>query len=79
MHDRYSTRRPRYVYCAAALKRVTLNRIAVQSGSRAHNSGKCSAARREILVSLSSAVTEGWSPRNVDIQPCNRGQEDPLS
>ena len=61
MNRRYSTRRLRYVYCVDALKPMTLHRTAVQSGSRAYNSGTCSAARREILASLSSAVTEGVS------------------
>jgi hypothetical protein len=61
MDGRYSTRRLRYVYCVDALKPVTPHRTVVQSDSRAYNSGTCSAARREILVSLPSAVTDGVS------------------
>jgi hypothetical protein len=61
INRRCSTRRLRYVYCLDALKPVILHRTAIQSGSRAYNSGTCSAARREILVSLPSAVTEGVS------------------
>lgn len=56
---------------------VTHNCITVQSGSRARNSGKCTAPRRVIRVSpsLGAGIGSALIAGNVDIQPCNSGKK----